>query len=357
MELDEGRQASIALIRESASAISGPEGDYARVRSQRFSEPGYGMDDWKKMVELGWPALRVAEENGGSGLGMLELCALAQELGRRLSPQPLIEVACAARHLPADIAVQILEQGRIIVPAIQEAENGLDFSAKSGLEGGKLSGRKLFVASAAGADGYLVSTANGFAYVDAKADGVSIDSLVRQDGGYLSTLTFDKVEARPVDGDASILFDELAMSTAAYLLGVMDRAFEMTVDYLKVREQFGHPIGSYQSLQHVAVDMKIQLELARSVVNAAARTFDGDDPLDEKRAAVSRAKARASDAASMITRMAIQLHGGIGYTDEADPGLFLRKVMVLQNLYGSAAFHRDRFDVLSPEGDAEATVN
>ena len=122
----------------------------------------------------------------------------------------------------------------------------------------------------------------------------------------------------------------------------MDRVFGITLEYLKTREQFGKKIGSFQALQHRSADLKIQLELTRATVNAAARTMDESTDARERRAAVSRAKARASDAASIMTRGCIQLHGGIGYTDAADPGLFLRKMMVLAPMFGSAGLHSRR---------------
>ena len=133
----------------------------------------------------------------------------------------------------------------------------------------------------------------------------------------------------------------------------MDRAFAMALDYLRTRQQFGRVIGSFQALQHKAADLKLQIELTRASVESAAALLDTNAPRDHRRAAVSRAKARAADAALLVTRQVVQLHGGIGYTDEHDAGLYLRKAMVLANLYGSAALHRARFAALTPE-DAEA---
>jgi alkylation response protein AidB-like acyl-CoA dehydrogenase len=133
----------------------------------------------------------------------------------------------------------------------------------------------------------------------------------------------------------------------------MDRVFGITLEYLKTREQFGRKIGSFQALQHRSADLKIQLSLTRAVVDAAARTMDQSKDARERRAAVSRAKARASDAASIMTRGCIQLHGGIGYTDAADPGLFLRKMMVLAPMFGSAPVHRARYQATAPDLDEE----
>ena len=150
--------------------------------------------------------------------------------------------------------------------------------------------------------------------------------------------------------DLSDALDEAALATAAQLLGVMDQAFAMTLDYLRTRHQFGRAIGSFQTLKHRAVDLKIQLELTRASIAAAAAALDTPGtPRAERRASVSRAKARASDAAMLVTRQGVQLHGGIGYTDEADIGLYLRKAMVLANQFGAADLHRRRFATLAPE--------
>ena len=138
------------------------------------------------------------------------------------------------------------------------------------------------------------------------------------------------------------------MATSAYLLGLMDRAFTMTLDYMKTREQFGRKIGSFQALQHRAVDMQIQITLTRATVASAADTLDSATTAAQRQAAVSRAKVRASDAAMAVTRACIQLHGGVGYTDAYDIGLYLRKAMVLSPLYGPPSAHRRRFRTVAP---------
>ena len=139
---------------------------------------------------------------------------------------------------------------------------------------------------------------------------------------------------------------------AAYLLGTMRRAFAITSEYLGTRTQFDKPIGSFQALQHRMVDLYVQIELTGASVLAAARALEGGD---ERIAvlAVSRAKARAADAAMLVGRQGVQLHGGIGYTDEADIGLYLRKAMTLANLYGGSAAHRARFAAATNLGDVQ----
>jgi alkylation response protein AidB-like acyl-CoA dehydrogenase len=207
---------------------------------------------------------------------------------------------------------------------------------------------RLFIPAAGGADAFLVPVRqNGkLALRLQQREDADLALDKTQDGGFYGTLRPAAGEVVAADiGDAlDTALDEAALGTAAYLLGVMDQAFAMTLDYLRTRQQFGKPIGSFQALQHRAADLKIQIALTRASVDSAAALLDrAETSRSARRAAVSRAKARASDAAMLVTKQAIQLHGGIGYTDEADIGLYLRKVMVLANQFGPAALHRRRF--------------
>src|SRR5262245_46825388 len=305
------------------------------------------------MCELGWPGLRVAEEAGGSGLGMREYCALAEECGAGLLPEPLIPCAIAARVLGGGERDRLLAGDTIIIPAWQEQPNSIALDRGTVLRDGRVSGHKRFVPMAAGADAFLVSADGALALVRRDADGVSLTIDRTQDGGHYGTLTLERAPAQPVAGDLAEPIEEATLATAAYLLGVMERAFAMTLSYLKTRQQFGKPIGSFQALAHRAADLKIEVALTRASVEAAAATLDTSAAPAIRQAAVSRAKARASDAGLRVTRQAIQMHGGIGYTDEDDVGLYLRKAMVLANLFGSAALHRARYAQVAVEDDDE----
>ena len=351
MDNAEGRDESIRMIRESAAGIAPRTGDFRRIRALRFTDPGFDKAVWREMCGMGWLGLLVSEDDGGSGLGVREFCALTEELGASLVPEPLIAAAMAARLLPSDHLADVLSGERIILPAWQEQPHGISLTGVTTLSGGKLSGRKMFIPMAAGADAFLVTVPGGLALVERGAPGVHLDLTRTQDGGNVGTLTLDDAPAIAIPGDATDALETAAMATSAYLLGVMDRVFGITLEYLKTREQFGRKIGSFQALQHRSADLKIQVSLARATVNAAAAIQDTAEAPETRRAAVSRAKARASDAASIVTRGCIQLHGGIGYTDAADPGLFLRKMMVLAPAYGSAAVHRARYRALAPETD------
>ncbi len=357
MEAVEEQTERVRMIRDSAGAIATPD-DLKRVRALRYREPGFDRAVWRQMCELGWVALRVPEAAGGSGLGMREYCALAEECGAGLLPEPLIPCSLAARVLAGAELERLIAGDTIIIPAWQERANSLALHGDTvlrdiGTNTLRLSGRKVFVPMAAGADAFLVSTNGGLALVARDAAGVSLAVDQTQDGGNYGTLTFDDAPATPVAGDLAEAVEEATLATAAYLLGVMERAFAMTLTYLKTRQQFGKPIGSFQALAHRAADLKIQVALTRASVEAAAATLDTSSIAAVRHAAVSRAKARASDAAMRITREAIQMHGGIGYTDEYDVGLYLRKAMVLANLFGSAALHRARYAELATEDDDE----
>ncbi len=171
-----------------------------------------------------------------------------------------------------------------------------------------------------------------------------------QDGGLATTIEAPDDSGRLLTGDVgpafAKAFDEAALATSAYLLGVSERAFEMTLDYLKVRRQFDQSLAAFQALQHRMVDMKIQLTLCRASVEGAAAALDAGVDSTARALAVSRAKSRAADTAMLVAREAIQLHGAIGYTDEYDVGLFVRKAMVVANQYGTAAAHRSRYAAL-----------
>ena len=343
----------LRMIRDSAAGIAPRTGDFRRIRALRFTSPGFDREVWRQMCEMGWPGLMVSEDFGGSGLGVSAFCALTEELGASLAPEPLIPAVLAATMLSGDHLGPVLSGERIVLPAWQEKPHDIDPRGTCVLSAGKLSGRKMFVSMAAGADAFLVTLPDGLALVNRDAPGVHLVSTEAQDGGNFATVSFDQAPAEAIAGDVRDALEVAALATSAYLLGMMDRVFAITLDYLRTREQFGRKIGGFQALQHRAADLKIQLALTRATVEAAARTLEGTTDPAIRRATVSRAKARAADAASIMTRGCIQLHGGIGYTDAADPGLFLRKMMVLAPMFGSAAVHRARYQATARDLDED----
>lgn len=342
---------NIRMIRDSASAVA-KRGDLRRIRRLRGTSQGFDRAVWQSMCDLGWVGLRVGEEQGGAGFGMLELCALAEELGAALTPEPLIPCAMAVGLVDDSVRREILAGTRIVIPAWQDHSDNRGQLDGARVEGGRLHGCKRFVPLALGADDFLVTTPDGPVLVSRQAAGLSVELFATQDGGHVATLCFDGVLGEPMRQDPVRALEEATLATAAYLLGVIEGALALTLDYLKVRRQFDAPIGSFQALQHRMVDLSLQAALTRASVESAAAALDGGATGDALRAAVSRAKARASDAALMVTRQAIQLHGGIGYTDECDIGLYLHKAMVTAPAYGGGALHRRRCsNLLNEQGE------
>ncbi len=352
-DLRQERIERIRMLRESAAAIVPPGGDLARIRALRFTRPAFDRAAWQQMCAMGWPGLRVAEESGGAGLGMAEFIALAEELGAGLVPEPLVPCAMAARLLRGRPLDALLSGESVVIPAWQERADTIEPGRDTQFRDGRVTGQKVFLPMAAGMDVFLVATADGLVLVRADAPGVTVEAVATQDGGAYGTLTQSGAPGDAVSGDLAEAIEEAILATAASLLGIMERSFTITLEYMRTRKQFGRPIGSFQALQHRAADLKLQIALTRASVEAAASTLDAGGPLAARRVAVSRAKARASEAAMLVTRQAIQLHGGIGYTDEYDVGLYLRKAMVLANSFGSAALHRRRFAALSRDGEDE----
>ena len=226
------------------------------------------------MAELGWPALLVAEDAGGIGLGMGEYVALAETLGRGLVPEPFVAVASIAPVLGDPDRSAVLTGERIILPALDG-----DVVERAG----RLSGRCPGVLSARAADGFLVGIGDALWSVD--ASDVSVESAVAQDGRSIATITLADAPGRRTAGDAMTM-ERRTLGLSAELLGVAGRAFDMTLDYLRTRHQFGRAIGSFQALQHRCADLLVQIELARAAVEAAARAFDMGQDREMMRRAV-----------------------------------------------------------------------
>lgn len=344
------RAESIEMIRDSARGLLGS--DMARVRKLRFTEPGFDPALLRQMAEAGWIGLAVSEDAGGTGLGQAEMVALAEELGRASAPEPLIGCALSAHLLAAageaELLGQLLAGDAVVLTAWQDRANTLSLAASA-------DGARGFVLGAAGATHILWPVQEGgrVALHVLARDQVEITTEATQDGGHLGTIrplpwsghgpgrhVADDIGAALTEG-----LDRAALATAAALLGGMEAAFAMTLDYLRTRQQFGKIIGTFQSLQHKAADAKMQIALTRAAVEQAAAALDEGAPSH----LVSRAKARASEAAMLVQQACVQLHGGIGYTDDYDVGLHMRRAMVLVPAFGGAALHRRRFMELSPE--------
>lgn len=344
------RAESIEMIRDSARGLLGA--DMARIRKLRFTEPGFDAALLRQMAEAGWIGLAVSEDAGGTGLGMAEMVALAEEIGRASAPEPLIGCALSAHLLAAagesELLGQLLAGDAVVLTAWQDRANTLHLASTA-------DGARGFVLAAGGATHILWPVAeNGRVALHVLTrEQVEITTEATQDGGHLGTIRplpytghgpgrhiADDIGAALTEG-----LDRAALATAAALLGGMEAAFAMTLDYLRTRQQFGKIIGTFQALQHKAADAKMQIALTRAAVEQAAAALDEGAPSH----LVSRAKARASEAAMLVQQACVQLHGGIGYTDDYDVGLHMRRAMVLVPAFGGAALHRRRFMDLSPE--------
>lgn len=332
--MDQGRAERIEMIRDSAAAVVPPDGDLSRIRQMRFGAHDFDHGVWGEVVALGWPAILVDESKGGAGFGMAEYCALSEMLGRGLVSEPLVAVAALAPAVAEEDLKPILTGEKIILPAL---------AGELVLRDRRLTGYCTGVLAARDADGFMVR-ADGLLHI-VDSNEVNIIAAEGQDGSTIARLELNEVPGRP-SGSDPLLDDRLTLGMAAHLLGLGARAFDMTLDYLRVRQQFGRAIGSFQALQHRCADLLVQVELARAAVFAAARAFDEGRSGREIAQHASRAKARAGDMAMLVTRQAIQLHGGIGFADETDIGLYLRKAMVLVNQHGSPAWHRKRYGEL-----------
>lgn len=364
------------LARSARELVTG-RSSLRRVRQLRDTNDadGFSRDLWREMGALGWLGITIPEELGGAGLGWMDQMVVLEEMGRGLMPEPFTSTvllgstalllggseAQKKEHLP-----KIAAGERLFALAFQETGSRYDASkvatkaVKSG-GGYTLSGEKIQVLDGAAADVLVVSARTSGAAADADgitlfvvaADtpGITIERQSRIDSRNVALIRFDdvKVGADAVLGEVDQggvllgrVLDRARIGLCAEMLGSMQAAFEMTNEYLKTRVQFGVPIGSFQALKHRAAKMYIELELSRSAVMGAHRAID--ERRDDKTIAklASLAKARCSDAFVLIANECVQMHGGIGVTDEADIGFFFKRARVAEMTFGDAAFHRDR---------------
>jgi len=363
---------ALDMLRDSAADVVARSADLKRLRERRGTLPGFDPAQLRQMVELGWLGILVPEAHGGLGLGLTEMATVLQELGRGLMADPLPPVALATRVLchaagwpgASDRLAMVTEGRGLPVVAWQEGLGGIDPAAVATQaipdgDGWRLSGRKRFVAGAAAAAGFVVSVrladGAGLFWVDAQSPGLALDQEWRADQTPSGVLALDGVHVGPDQCIAQDLaplqraLDEAAVLASAEMLGVMEAALQMALAYMRTRVQFGQPIGSFQALQHKAADLYVQQELLRAVLQDALHSFDTGTDRAAQALVASRCKARASDAGLRVTREVIQLHGAIGYTDEHDAGLYLKRALVLAAWLGNAGAHRARFAALQDE--------
>lgn len=338
---------------------------------------GYPPELWKQMTELGWAGMTIPESYGGFEFGFNGLGIVLEETGRTLVPSPLVATvllgATAVLHGGSE------EQKQTILPSVVDGSLKLALAAEEGTlhnpvrvetraenEGSsyRINGQKEFVLDGQIADKLVVvcrstgeiESRSGISLflVNREAPGVFVQPLSMVDSRNAARISFTDVMVSAdemlghVDRGYEVLepvLDAGRIGLAAEMLGSMQEVFDRIVEYLKERSQFGVPIGAFQALQHRAAEMYSEIELCRSLVREALNALDGEPQRVPMLA--SMVKAKASEAFHTVSNEGIQMHGGIGMTDEFDIGFYLKRARVVQQCLGDAAFHRDRYAALN----------
>ena len=358
------------MLRDTARdfvADSAPVSHMRKLRDDK-DQTGFSRDLWKQFADMGFTGILIDEAQGGLGLGHVEAGIVLEEIGRNLSPSPFLQTAVAAvealkgtphadRWFPGIVAGETV--AALAIDEGAKFRNAVSMKAERSGNGFKLTGAKQFVQHGHVADVLIVAARTAGAADDEQ--GVTLFAVPKDAAGITATgerltdasiaarIEFDGVE---VDADAVIgevdagrtplgrLLRAGQVGAAAEMLGVGTGAMDMTVGYLKERKQFGTLIGTFQALQHRAAHLYSEMEVARAAVLKAQQLLDaGDDKADS---AVSVAKAMTGLATMLSVQEGVQMHGGIGMTDEYDIGFFMKRQRVLAELFGDANFHVDR---------------
>ena len=363
------------MLQETAANFLREEGSTAKeLRHWRDTgcTDGYGTELWKQFAELGLTGICIPEEQGGLGLGAVEAALVLEEVGRNLTPSPFLTTAVVGAKAIAGTAHAerwypgILSGEAVLALAVDEtrrhAPEQTALTAERRGNGFLLNGTKQFVVHGNSADILLTvartagspGDSEGLTLFAVPKGSAEVERVTLTDSSKAARLTFDNVEldADAVVGDVDNGWAQLSRAlnagragAAAELVGVAAGASAMTVDYLKQRKQFRKLIGEFQSLQHRAAHLYGDIEIARAVALKAAEMIDADD--DKADLMVAVAKAKAADVASLSVREGVQMHGGIGMTDEHDIGLYLKREAVLGELFGDIYYHRNKVAELS----------
>lgn len=340
------------MLRDMAREWVDNEAPVGAFRKLRDAAPATGFDAaaWSEIGQMGWAGIVVPEAFGGSAFGYLSLGLVLEQMGRTLVASPLLSTAVAATAIAeggSDAAKaawlpKIASGDLIATLAIDEGPRH-DRRYETSVADGKLTGTKAFVAEGDGAGLFVVAAADGLYLVDGAAEGIGRSPRRMVDARSHAEVRFAEVPAEKL-GDAALtdrICDLAATALSAEMLGLATQAFETTNAYLKQRVQFGQPLSTFQALQHRMAKMFTELELMRSAVEAALEAIDaGRSDMDQ---ATCLAKTIAGDTLHLVSREMIQLHGGIGMTDEHDAGFYLKRAQVLETMWGNAAWHRERF--------------
>jgi len=367
------------LLRDSAKSFCQQNAPVSVLRRLRDSkdEQGFDQDIWAQMVELGWAGMAVPEAYGGFDFGYAGLGIVLEETGKTLVSSPLISTVLIGATAIGELGSEAQKQellpkivgGELITAlALDEhtSHNPSNISTTATKEDGgfSLNGRKTFVLDGHVAGTLIVAARTAqedtnseqgisLFLVDANAAGVSIARTIMVDSRNSSNIQLSNVSV----GEEALLgeldqgfagldrvLDIARIGIAAEMLGSMQAVFESILEFLKQREQFGVLIGSFQGLQHRAAEMYSEIELCKSAVRAALAGLDDPDKTQSDIAVLaSIAKAKLSEVFFLVSNEGIQMHGGIGMTDEFDVGFYIKRARVAQQFLGDAAFHRDRY--------------
>jgi alkylation response protein AidB-like acyl-CoA dehydrogenase len=363
-----------SLLRDSARGLISDKAPVSHLRQLRDAKDatGFSRELWKTFAEMGFSGLLVPEDFGGSGLGCVEAGVVMEEIGRTLMPSPFLSTAVLAasalsrggsaaqkaEHLPkisagSLIAALAIDEGakhRPLQTRLQAVRSGNGF---------KLNGAKAFVVDGHVADLLIVAARTAGSageregvtlfLVDPKTKGIATERTAMVDSHNAARIDFDNVEVNAddvlgeVDQGFALLEGVLNIgrsAVASEMVGLSEEVFGRTVSYLKERKQFGKPIGEFQALQHRAAQLYIDIEITRAAVLKAQQTLDGD--FENAAAAVAVAKARAGATATRAVQEGVQMHGGMGMTDQFDIGFFMKRARTCEELFGDANFHADQ---------------
>lgn len=362
-----------SMLRDSARDFMKTEAPVAHLRKYRDMDckDGFSHDLWKQFSEMGFTGILIPEADGGLGMGHVEAGIVLEEIGRNLSPSPFLSTSVVAVEAlkAADKAMRdrwfpgILAGETVIGIALEEGKKHhpekIALKAERSGNGFKLSGAKQFVVQGSSSDMLIVAARTGGAVgetegltlfaVEKDAAGLSMEAARTVDSAMAARVAFEGVEVTAdavigdVDGGWAVLSKMLnagRTGSAAEMVGVGTGAMDLTFDYLKQRKQFGRVIGEFQALQHRAAHLYGEMEMARSAVLKAQNFLDDEDPRAELYASV--AKAKAGLACNLSVREGVQMHGGIGMTDEYDIGLYMKRDRALGEYMGDIYFHADR---------------
>lgn len=336
-------------------------------------ENGFDKATWQQMVELGWAGITIPEEFGGLGFGFMGMGVVLEECGRTLTASPLYSTAVlgasaiihgGSDEQKGDLLPQVAAGEMLLALAVEETPHHNPYRAETKAEksgnGYIVTGDKKFVLDGHVADKLVVvarTSGNSgdrdgitLILVDGSADGVSATRTIMADSRNAANISFNGAAGVIIgeEGKGADVLDKVLdtgrILLSAEMLGGIQECFERTIEYLKTREQFGVPIGSFQALKHRAAEMFCEIELSKSVVLEALSALDEDS--EEVAELASLAKARLNDTYNLVSSEGVQMHGGIGMTDEYEIGFFMKRSRICEHTFGNSAFHRDRYGVL-----------